>query len=51
LGRLKDAAAGGRENLMPYTVDCVRAYCTVGEVMGSLRDVFGTYQEPIDIFG
>jgi methylmalonyl-CoA mutase, N-terminal domain len=51
LGRLKDAAAGGRENLMPYTVDCVRAYCTVGEVMGALRDVFGTYQEPIDIFG
>jgi methylmalonyl-CoA mutase N-terminal domain/subunit len=51
LGRLKDAAAGGQENLMPYTVDCVRAYCTVGEVMGALRDVFGTYQEPIDIFG
>jgi methylmalonyl-CoA mutase N-terminal domain/subunit len=51
LGRLKDAAASGRENLMPFTVDCVRAYCTVGEVMGALRDVFGTYQEPIDIFG
>jgi methylmalonyl-CoA mutase N-terminal domain/subunit len=50
LGRLKDAA-GGPENLMPYTVECVRAYCTVGEVMGALRDVFGTYQEPVDIFG
>ena len=51
LGRLRDAAAREGENLMPYTVECVRAYCTVGEVMGALRDVFGTYQEPVDIFG
>ena len=49
LGRLRDAAASA-ENLMPATVDCVRAYATIGEVMGSLREVFGTYQEPIDIF-
>jgi methylmalonyl-CoA mutase, N-terminal domain len=49
LGRLKDAAAGA-ENLMPATVECVRAYATIGEVMGTLREVFGTYQEPIDIF-
>jgi methylmalonyl-CoA mutase N-terminal domain/subunit len=49
LGRLRDAAAG-TENVMPATVDCVRAYATIGEVMGTLREVFGTYQEPIDIF-
>jgi methylmalonyl-CoA mutase, N-terminal domain len=50
LARLRDVAAAGTENLMPATVDCVRAYATIGEVMGSLREVFGTYQEPIDIF-
>jgi methylmalonyl-CoA mutase N-terminal domain/subunit len=49
LGRLKDAAAGD-ENLMPATVECVRAYATLGEVCGALREVFGTFQEPLDIF-
>ncbi|MBJ7601594.1 MAG: methylmalonyl-CoA mutase [Candidatus Dormibacteraeota bacterium] len=51
LARLREAAAQGAENLMPYTVECVRAYATVGEVMGALRQVFGTYREPVDIFG
>jgi methylmalonyl-CoA mutase N-terminal domain/subunit len=51
LGRLRDAASRGGQSLMPPTLECVRAYCTVGEVMGALREVFGTYQEPIDIFG
>jgi methylmalonyl-CoA mutase N-terminal domain/subunit len=50
LGRLEDAAVQGR-NVMPDTVECVRAYATVGEIMGTLRDVFGTFQEPVDIFG
>jgi methylmalonyl-CoA mutase, N-terminal domain len=36
---------------MPYAIECVRAYATVGEVMGVLREVFGTYQEPVGIFG
>jgi methylmalonyl-CoA mutase N-terminal domain/subunit len=49
LGRLKDAAAGTSDNLMPATLECVRAYATIGEVMGTLRDVFGTYREPVDI--
>jgi methylmalonyl-CoA mutase N-terminal domain/subunit len=49
LARLRDAAAGAG-NLMPATLDCVRAYATIGEVMGTLREVFGTYREPIDIF-
>ncbi len=49
LERLRRAAASN-ENVMPATVECVRAYATVGEVMGTLREVFGTYREPIDIF-
>jgi methylmalonyl-CoA mutase N-terminal domain/subunit len=31
---------------MPLILDCVKAYCTVGEISDSLRDVFGTYEEP-----
>jgi len=32
-------------NTMPFIVDCVRAYCTVGEICDALRDVYGTYEE------
>ena len=32
-------------NTMPYVLDCVRAYATVGEICEALRDVFGTYEE------
>lgn len=51
LAALREAAGRPGENLMPYTVECVRAYCTVGEIMGALREVFGTFREPLDIFG
>jgi methylmalonyl-CoA mutase, N-terminal domain len=45
LAALKTGAAGS-ENTMPLILDCVKAYCTVGEVSDALRDVFGTYEEP-----
>ncbi|MGH9615305.1 MAG: acyl-CoA mutase large subunit family protein [Acidobacteriaceae bacterium] len=32
-------------NTMPYILNCVRAYATVGEICEALRDVFGTYEE------
>ncbi len=32
-------------NTMPYIVDCVRAYATVGEICDALRTVYGTYEE------
>ena len=32
-------------NTMPYILDCVRAYATVGEICEALRDVYGTYEE------
>ncbi|MBV8675025.1 MAG: methylmalonyl-CoA mutase family protein [Acidobacteriaceae bacterium] len=32
-------------NTMPYLLDCVRAYVTVGEIAGALKKVFGAYQE------
>jgi methylmalonyl-CoA mutase N-terminal domain/subunit len=40
------AGASGSENTMPLILDCVKAYCTVGEVSDALRDVFGTWDEP-----
>jgi len=39
-------AARGIANTMPYILDCVRAYATLGEIMGVFRDVFGEYREP-----
>ena len=32
-------------NTMPYIVDAVRAYATVGEICDALREVHGTYTE------
>ncbi len=45
LDRLRIAAQGA-ENLMPYILDAVRAYATLGEIVGVLKEVFGTYEEP-----
>jgi len=39
-------AAEGDENLMPYILDCVHSYATLGETCQVLRDVFGEYVEP-----
>jgi len=39
-------AAQGDENLMPYIVEAVSAYATLGEVCGVLRKVFGEYRLP-----
>ena len=32
-------------NTMPYVLDCVRAYATLGEICDAMREVLGTYQE------
>jgi methylmalonyl-CoA mutase N-terminal domain/subunit len=45
LAALREAAQS-TENTMPYILDCVRAYATLGEIMGVFRDVFGEYREP-----
>ena len=45
LKKLKKAAEG-EENLMPYILDCVHSYATLGETCGVLREVFGEYEEP-----
>jgi methylmalonyl-CoA mutase N-terminal domain/subunit len=40
-------AAGGDENLMPFILDAVREYATLGEVCGVLREVFGEYKQSV----
>ena len=45
LSRLRDAPAGD-ENLLPSILEAVKAYATVGEMCGVLREVFGDYQPP-----
>ncbi|HOP46176.1 MAG TPA: methylmalonyl-CoA mutase family protein [Desulfobacteraceae bacterium] len=45
LNALKNAAQE-KKNVMPYLVDCCRAYATVGEMANVFRDVFGEYTEP-----
>jgi methylmalonyl-CoA mutase, N-terminal domain len=37
-------AARGEENVLPYIVDAVKAYGTVGEICNVLRDEFGEYR-------
>jgi len=44
LSALSEGAAGDA-NLMPLILSCARAYCTEGEIIGTLRDVFGEYKE------
>jgi methylmalonyl-CoA mutase N-terminal domain/subunit len=45
LDRLR-IACQGTENTMPYILEAVRAYATLGEIIGVMKEVFGTYQEP-----
>ncbi len=46
LAELRKAAVG-TENLMPFILEAVRAYATLGEVCGVLREVFGEYQQSV----
>src|SRR5215204_1578240 len=45
LEKLKKSAQEG-ENLMPVTIEAVKAYATVEEICTALRDVYGVYEEP-----
>ena len=44
LERIKQAAKG-TENLMPLIMDAIRVYASIGEIINSLKEVFGTYHE------
>ncbi len=38
-------AAKATDNLMPFIFDAVKAYCTLGEICDTMREVFGTFEE------
>ncbi len=42
-------AAEGNDNLMPFIVDAVRVYASIGEICGTLREVFGEYEENVTL--
>ena len=42
-------AAIAKENLMPPIINAVKAYATVGEICTALKDVFGEYEEPLEL--
>lgn len=46
LSLLKEAAKGD-DNLMPFILDAVKSYATLGEICGVLREVFGEYQQSV----
>jgi methylmalonyl-CoA mutase N-terminal domain/subunit len=41
------AAAATTENLVPYILDCARAYATLFEIRHAMEEVFGAYREPV----
>ncbi|MCH7827128.1 MAG: methylmalonyl-CoA mutase, partial [Bacteroidetes bacterium] len=48
LSALKKAAQSD-DNLMPFIIDSVKVYTSIGEICDTLRDVFGEYKENVII--
>jgi methylmalonyl-CoA mutase N-terminal domain/subunit len=46
LDRLRMAAERENESLMPFMLKAVKEYATLGEICGTLREVFGEYKPP-----
>jgi methylmalonyl-CoA mutase N-terminal domain/subunit len=46
LQELRSAAARD-DNVIPYMLDCARAYCTLYEIRHALEEVYGAYREPV----
>jgi methylmalonyl-CoA mutase, N-terminal domain len=40
-----EQCAAGTENLMPFIIDAVEAYATLGEISDAMRRVFGEQRE------
>ncbi len=45
LGRLEEASRAG-ENIMEPLYECVKAYATIGEMVGRLKGVYGQWRDP-----
>jgi methylmalonyl-CoA mutase N-terminal domain/subunit len=49
LNKLRNAAEQENESLMPFILQAIKEYATLGEICGTLREVFGEYK-PLSIF-
>jgi methylmalonyl-CoA mutase, N-terminal domain len=48
LSKLKKASEGDA-NLMPFILDAVKSYASIGEICNTMREVFGEYKEHVVI--
>jgi len=48
LDKLREAARG-KENLMPFIMEAVKTYATVAEMTNAMKEVFGTFKEPVNL--
>jgi len=48
LAELKEKARG-KENLIPHLIRTVKTYASIEEIMDALKEVFGTFREPVNI--
>jgi len=46
LGALKEMASADGVNSIPVLIDAAKAYVTLGEMVGALKEVWGIYSEP-----
>jgi len=46
LDKLRSAAEKENANLMPFIIQAVKEYATIGEICDTLREVFGEYKPP-----
>ena len=42
-------ACNSDENIMPYILDAVKSYATLGEICGVMREEFGEYKQTVMI--
>ncbi|MBC8357403.1 MAG: methylmalonyl-CoA mutase [Candidatus Aminicenantes bacterium] len=42
-------AVESRKNILPYTIDAVKAMATLGEISSILKETYGTYNETVNI--
>ncbi len=49
LGSLEKATLEDKENLMPYVLEAVKAYATMGEITAVLKKVYGIFRCPTGI--
>ncbi len=49
LSRLKEVAQIDSENIIPSLIECCHAYATVGEMSTCLREVWGSFDEPVGL--